>query len=72
MELCSVLCGSLDGRGSWGRMDTCICMAESLHCSPETATTLLIGHTPIQNKKFRKKDSLCEVLLNLLDVTMVL
>ena len=25
-ELCSMLCGSLDGRGVWGRMDTCICM----------------------------------------------
>ena len=24
-------------------MDTCICMAESLHCSVETITTLLIG-----------------------------
>ena len=24
MELCSVLCGSLDGRGVWGRMDRCI------------------------------------------------
>ena len=24
MELCSMLCGSLDGRGFWGRMDTCI------------------------------------------------
>ena len=31
-----------------GRMDTCICMAESLHCSPETIITLLIGHTPKQ------------------------
>ena len=38
-----------------GRMDTCICMAESLHCSPETITTLLIGYTPTQNKKFKKK-----------------
>ena len=28
----------------WGRMDTCICMDESLHCSPETITTLLIGY----------------------------
>ena len=27
-ELSSMLCGSLDGRGVWGRMDTCICMAE--------------------------------------------
>ena len=26
-------------------------MAESLHCSPETITTLLIGCTPIQNIK---------------------
>ena len=51
MELCSVLYGSLDGRGVWGRMDTCICMAESLHCSPEAITTLLIGYTSIQNKK---------------------
>ena len=32
-----------------------ICVAESLCCSPETITTLLIGYTPIQNKKFLKK-----------------
>ena len=25
-------------------MDTCICMGESLHCSPETITALLIGY----------------------------
>ena len=24
MELCSMLCGSLDGSGVWGRMDTCM------------------------------------------------
>ena len=35
-ELCSMLCGSLDGKEAWRRMDTCICMAESLCCSPET------------------------------------
>ena len=29
-------------------MDTCICKAKTLHCSPET-TTLLIGYTTIQN-----------------------
>ena len=40
---CSMLCGRLDGSRVWGRMDTCICMAESLHCSPETITALLIG-----------------------------
>ena len=48
-----MLCGSLDGRGVWGRMDTCICMAESLHCSSETTTTLLIGSTPVQKEKFK-------------------
>ena len=36
-------------------MDTCLCMAESLPCSPETIMTLLIGYTPIQNKKFKIK-----------------
>ena len=38
-----------------GRMDTCMCMAESLCCSPETIPTLLIGYIPIQNKKLQKK-----------------
>ena len=32
-------------------MDTCICMVESLRCSPETVTTLLTGYTSIQNLK---------------------
>ena len=55
MELSSMLCGSLDGRGVWGRMDTCIWMAELLYCSPETVTILLIRYTPIQNKKLKKE-----------------
>ena len=48
------------GREVWGRMGMCICMAESLCCSPETITTLLIGYTPIQNKKLilKKRRSL--------------
>ena len=44
-----------------GRMDTCKRMAEALRCSPATITTLLIGYTPIHNKKFflkkRKKQT---------------
>lgn len=36
-------------------MDVCICMAGSLHCLPETITTLLVGYTPIQNKKLSFK-----------------
>ena len=54
-ELCSMLCSNMDERGIWGRMNTCMSVAESLHCSPETITTLLIVYTPIQNKKFFKK-----------------
>jgi len=42
-----MLGGSLDGKGVWGRMDTCIFMAEALCYPPETITTLLTGYTPI-------------------------
>ena len=48
-----MLCGSLDQRGVWGRMDPCMYMTESLQRSPEAVTTLLIGYTPIQNKKLK-------------------
>ena len=44
-----MLCGSLDGRGVWGRMYTCICMAESLHHSPEIITILLISCVVVQS-----------------------
>ena len=44
-----MLCASLDRSRAWGRMDACICMAESLYYSPETITALLIGYTPIQD-----------------------
>ena len=39
-EPCSVLRGSLDGRGVWRRMGTCTCMAESLHCSSNYHNTV--------------------------------
>ena len=35
-------------------MDTCVCMAESLHCPPAIITTLLTVYTQTQNKKFKK------------------
>ena len=54
-EPCSVLCGSLEGRGVWGRMDTCRCTETETSLktcsSPETITTALISYTPIQNKR---------------------
>ena len=50
-----MLCGHLDGGGGgvWGRMDTCICMAKSLCCPPETIA-LFSDCTPIQNEKLKK------------------
>ena len=39
-----MLCGSLDGRGIWGRVDTLVSMAESLCCPPETIIALFIGY----------------------------
>ena len=71
MELCSMLCARLDGRGFVGRVDPCICTAEFLRCSPETATALLISYNAIQNKKFKvwgekklAKFILCHALTN--------
>ena len=62
-------------------MDICKGMTESLCCSLQTVTTLLIGSIPIQNKMFKKKfppqknkgfpflcstDFICQVLLNII------
>ena len=41
--------GQPEREGIWRRMDACVCMAESLHCSPETIITLLIGYASIQD-----------------------
>ena len=38
--------------GEFGGEYTWLCMAESLHYSPEILTTLLISYNPIQNKMF--------------------
>lgn len=38
------------------RMNTCICMTESLLCSPETMTTLLIAVYPKQKYKIQKRE----------------
>ena len=40
-------------RGAWQATVHGIHRTESLHCSPETTTTLLIIYTPIQNEKFK-------------------
>ena len=59
--LCSVLCGALDGREIWRRMDTCLCVAESLGCSPETLPTLFIGYTQHKIKSLKKKPTMLKL-----------
>ena len=52
IKFCSMLCASLDGRGVWGRMDTCIYVYVWL--SPFTVRLKLPQYCiPIQNKKFK-------------------
>ena len=41
-------------------MDTCIHTAESLHCSPETITTLLIGSASAAAKSLQSCPTLCD------------
>ena len=55
-ELCSVLCGSLDGKGFGGEW-TRVYMADPLCCSPETITALFVNWlypNIIQNYKLKK------------------
>ena len=58
MELCSILCGRLDGNGVRGRMYTCICVAEPLRCSPKTITTSLIDYAAA--KSLQSCPTLCD------------
>ena len=62
-----------DEKAVWRRMDTCRCMVESLHCSPETITMLLIDSTTIQNKKLKKKCvCVCVYILGCVSVVSIL
>ena len=49
--LLSVMCYP-GWEGSWGRMDACICMAESLHCSREFVI--------ISASRVKRQDCSCE------------
>ena len=55
MEFSSMLCGCLDSWGVCRRTDTCMCMAKSLYCPPETITAMLISYMLIKNKKLNNK-----------------
>ena len=56
-EFCSVLHGSLEETEAWGRMDPCMCVAESLCCPPETITTLFVNwlYPSTRGKKVYKR-----------------
>ena len=56
-EPCSMLCGSLDGRGVWGSVDAHVCVAELLCWAPETITTLTGYIYPNTKIKTLKKES---------------
>ena len=72
MEPNSMLCGSLDERRVSGIVDNGYIMAESLHCSAETTTTLLIGYTPIQNKKFKEKNIFPLLSIDTFEATLLI
>ena len=56
MALHSLLHGSLDGRGfGGGWMHVYGWLTYTLHCSPDTITTLLTGYTPVQKEMLKKK-----------------
>ena len=42
-ELSSVFCNNVNGKRIWKRIDTCICITESLCWIPESNTTLLVN-----------------------------
>lgn len=48
----------------WGEY-TCICMAESLRCLPETITTLVISYTTIQDKSLKNNNNKQKNILSL-------
>ena len=62
MELCPMLCGSLNGRGVWGRMNACIWMAKSLYSLPKTVITLLVGYGEVAQS--------CPTLCNPMDCSL--
>ena len=59
-----MLCGGLDRRGVWGRMDTCTCASEFLCCSSETLSGMV--YWLYSNTKWMPAQS-CLILAKRLD-----
>ena len=60
-ELCSIFCSKVNGKRIWKRINTCVCITESLCCTPETNITLLINYKIKQKsfKTFKKNKQNC-------------
>ena len=60
-ELCPISCNNLNGKRTWKRIDTCICITESLCCTPETQPcffrTVLLNTTA---KSLQSCPTLCD------------
>ena len=56
-----MFCGSLGGMGAWGRMDSCLCMAESLPCSAETVPALFVNRLYPNTKSLKKERKKCRL-----------
>ena len=65
MELCSLLWSRLDGRGLWGGIHTCICMAKSFRCSPETLTTVFVNCLYPNTKQTIKQKNISQIKIRL-------
>ena len=55
-ELCSKLRGLLDGKGAWGRVDTCVRLSEFLCCPPQAITILFSARPQYKIKSFKKRN----------------
>ena len=62
-QLCSILCNNLNGKRISRRIDTCICITESLCCTPETnkhnIANQLYSNIKLKLKKKKKKPVSC-------------
>ena len=51
----------VNSKGNLGRMDTGICLVESLCCPPETVTTLLMDYNIKEKVKKQQSELSCEL-----------
>ena len=52
-------CHGLCGKRIWKGADTCVCITDSLCCTPETNTTLSINYAPVKKTKTQSYQLVC-------------